>query len=190
MALRNPKAKRKLLAKMIMKPSLVISTLTLVCLVSACSRSAPAGETTNPTPSEKRIASTDVVKATIQPLDLTAGESAETTIRLNIQSGYHVNANPPTFPYLKATELQIPATDGVSVGFIVYPNPLTKTFAFAEQPLAVYEGDTALKVNLKAEKSAKRGARQLTGKLQVQACDDQVCYPPGVINLAIPINVK
>lgn len=173
-----------------MKTSLVISTLILVCLVSGCSRSAPTGQTSNPTISEKRIASTDVVKATVQPIDLTAGESADTKIRLNIQSGYHVNANPPTFPYLKATELEIPATDGVSVGFIVYPNPLTKTFAFADQPLAVYEGETALKVNLKADKSAKRGERQLPAKLQVQACDDQVCYPPGVINLAIPINVK
>ncbi len=92
----------------------------------------------------RRIASVDVVKATPQQVDIPGGGSADTTLNLKIQNGYHVNANPPSYPYLKATELDIPSSSGISVGFISYPTPITKKFSFAEGPLAVYEGETTL----------------------------------------------
>lgn len=177
---------------MAIRTSIFGAAILSFCLlvISSCSRPAPLGQTNNPTIDDRRIASADVVKATPQPLDITAGGSAETSVKLNIQSGYHVNANPPTFPYLKATELQIPAADGVAVGFFVYPDPLLRTFPFADQPLAVYEGETTLRVNFNASKSATKGAREIAAKLQVQACDDQVCYAPGLIDLSIPVNVR
>jgi thioredoxin:protein disulfide reductase len=137
----------------------------------------------------KRIASIDVVKATPQPLEISAGKSGEAIVRLTIQSGYHINANPPTYPYLKATELEIAPADGVAVVSVTYPKPLERTFAFAEKPLAVYEGETELKATLKADKSEK-GERSLSCRLRIQACDDQVCYPPGTMDLAIPVTIK
>lgn len=158
------------------------------CLALSCQRQPT--QTSAEAPAEKRIASTDVVKVEPRPVEITAGGSAEADVRLVIQNGYHVNANPPSEPYLKATEIEMPPSEGVSVGFIVYPDPLTKTFSFSERPLAVYEGETHLKVNLKADSSAKKGERHLSAKLRIQACDDQVCYPPGVMNLTIPVNVR
>jgi DsbC/DsbD-like thiol-disulfide interchange protein len=109
---------------------------------------------------------------------------------MTIQSGYHVNANPPTFPYLKPTALEISPSDGVSVAFVTYPKAVEKKFAFAEGPLAVYEGNTDVKATLKADKAAKKGERSVPALLRIQACDDQVCYPPGTIELAIPVNVN
>jgi thiol:disulfide interchange protein DsbD len=138
----------------------------------------------------KRIASVDVVQATPQPFAVSAGSSGEATVRLTIQSGYHVNANPPTYSYLKATELEIDPGDGISVGQVKYPVALNKKFLFAEKPLAVYEGETGLKVKISADKSAKPGERSLSAKLRIQACDDQVCYPPGTLNLSIPVSIK
>jgi hypothetical protein len=131
-----------------------------------------------------------VVRAQAQPVEIPSGGSGEAIIKMTIQSGYHVNANPPTFPYLKATELEIPAADGVSVGFVTYPKALTKKFPFAEKPLAVYEGETELKVTLKADKSAKPGQRSVSSRLRIQACDEQVCYPPGTLALAVPVTIK
>jgi hypothetical protein len=168
----------------------VLAVILFVCLLGACAKSLTNPETNAPTGSEKRVSSTDVVKVTVQPVELTPGGSAAVSIHLAIQSGYHVNANPPTYPYLKATEVQIPATDGLSVGFIVYPDAVTKTFPFAEQPIAIYEGETTLKVDLKADKTANKGERRLAAKVQVQACDDQVCYAPGMIDLSIPVSIK
>ena len=141
-------------------------------------------------PAPQRITSEGVVKAAAQRVEIPAGGSAEATVRLTIQSGYHVNANPPTFPYLKATALEISPADGVSVAFVTYPKAVNKKFAFAERPLAVYEGDTDLKATLKADKAAKKGERSIPARLRIQACDDQVCYPPGAIDFTIPVNIK
>jgi hypothetical protein len=186
---RKPLDKLKMTVFSLNKTS-TIALLLFVCLAIGCADSTTKSQSSDGVGTEKRIASADVVKVSPEPVVIGAGASADATIRLNIQSGYHVNANPPSFPYLKATELQIPATDGVSVGFIAYPDPLKKRFEFNDEELAVYEGATILKVNLKADKGTKIGRRELPAKLQVQACDDKVCYAPGVINFSIPVDVK
>ena len=163
--------------------------LVLCCLVMACAK-APTNETTNAN-EPPSINSVDVVKANPQEVTIAAGESGEAVVRLRITDGYHVNANPPTFSYLKATELELTPADGIAVEFITYPDPLTKSFSFSpEKPLAVYEGETTLKARLKADKTTKPGTHNLSAKLRVQACDDKVCYAPGAIDLVVPVNIK
>lgn len=178
---------------------MIRSHTTITCLlllfVAACSKPGPnSASQATPTPAAaspaQRITSESVVKVEAQPIEIPAGGSAEAVVRVNVQSGYHINANPPTYPYLKATALEIPSGEGVSVAFITYPKALDKTFPFAEKPLAVYEGTTELKATLKADKAAKPGERSLPAHLRIQACDDQVCYQPGTLELAIPVNVK
>ncbi len=123
------------------------------------------------------------------PVEIPAGGSGEAVLRVTIQNGYHVNANPPTYPYLIATELQIKPGEGIAAGKVIYPPPKTGTFAFAEKPLAVYEGTTEVKATLTADKTAT-GNRSLNAVLRIQACDDQVCYPPGKIDVQIPVTIK
>lgn len=137
-----------------------------------------------------RIASEDVVEATPQEVTLAAGESGDLVVPIKIANGYHVNANPPSFSYLKATALEIPAANGISVEFITYPNPLHRKFSFSEKELAVYEGEAVLKARLKADKTAQTGKHNLSAKLSVQACDDKVCYAPGVVDLKVPVNIR
>jgi hypothetical protein len=170
---------------------LLLSSLLISLLGAACSQPASnfAPESTS-SPAAQKITSESVVKVVAQPVEIQAGGSADANVRLTIQNGYHVNANPPTFPYLKATVLEIPTADGVSVGFITYPKGIEKKFVFAEKPLAVYEGETDLKVMLKADKGAKKGERSVPAHLRIQACDDQVCYPPGTLELTIPVRVN
>ena len=136
------------------------------------------------------VRSVDVVQARPEEATLASGESGEALVRLQITNGYHVNANPPSFPYLKATELEITPADGIAVEFMTYPDPLTKKFSFSDQPLAVYEGETILKARLKADKTAKPGKHNLSAKLRVQACDDKVCYAPGTLDVLVPVNIK
>ncbi len=175
--------------------NLVLSCLLLVFVAAACSKPAAnsAAETSNapvPSPTAQKITSESVVKAAAQRVEIPAGGSGETAVRLTIQSGYHVNANPPSYPYLKATALEIAPADGVSVALITYPKAIEKKFVFAEKPLAVYEGETELKATFKTEKTARKGERTIPARLRIQACDDQVCYPPGTLELAIPVNVN
>jgi DsbC/DsbD-like thiol-disulfide interchange protein len=167
--------------------------LAIFCvLAAACSN--PAGDTNKtgspaaaePTP----VASTNVVKVNPAELTLTKGESGTANVKIQIQNGYHVNANPPSFSYLIPTKLEVTPAGGISAGDITYPDPVTKTFSFADAPLKVYEGETTVKAVLKADASAPTGKHNLSAKMRVQACDDQVCYPPGTIDLTIPVTIK
>ena len=174
---------------------ITITCLLLLFVTAACSKpgqNSGSESATTPTaaPSAQRNKSESVVKIEAHPVEIPAGGSAEAVVRVTVQNGYHINANPPTYPYLKPTALEISPADGVSVGFVSYPNAINKKFAFAEKPLAVYEGETELKTTLKADKSAKAGQRSISARLRIQACDVQVCYPPGALELAIPVNIK
>jgi DsbC/DsbD-like thiol-disulfide interchange protein len=164
----------------------LVPLLLLCVLITACARTA-----TNTTDNEPpRINSVDVVKAMPQETTLAPGESGDALVRLQIQNGYHVNANPPSQSYLKATEIELKPQEGISVEFITYPDPLLRTFSFSETPLKVYEGETNLKIRLAADKTTKPGKHNLSAKLRVQACDEKVCYAPGAMDVTVPVNVK
>jgi DsbC/DsbD-like thiol-disulfide interchange protein len=166
-------------------PALLLISLALI----GCSKAPPTNSTTdsNEPPS---INSVDVVKAQPKEATLAPGESGETLVMVQITNGYHVNANPPSQAYLKPTELELKPADGISVESVTYPQPLVRTFAFSETPLKVYEGDTQLKVKLKADKKVTPGTHNLSAKLRVQACDDKVCYAPGALDVVLPVNIK
>jgi hypothetical protein len=174
----------------------LLISLLLVLACCACTRqdrenNVPATATgTGTAAAERPRNSVDFVKATALPTDIKQNESADAIVRVTVQKGFHINANPATFPYLIATELSVGQAKGTSVSFIVYPDPKTKTFSFADKPLAVYEGTMDLKVRLKADKTSPAGTQNLSAKLRVQACDDQVCYAPGTLDVSIPLNIK
>jgi hypothetical protein len=164
-----------------------VISLLLCLLVVACNKPQPPS---NPEP-KPGVTSTGVVKAMTIATDIARGQSGEATVRLRIVNGYHVNANPASFPYLIPTQLELTPAAGISVDSINYPGGVTKTFSFSpDQPLNVYEGETDLKLRLKADKSAQPGAHNLSAKLRVQACDDQVCYAPGTMDLTLPVNIR
>src|SRR5574338_1181145 len=128
--------------------------LLLLCLLIASCAKTPTTTTESESPPIKSI---DVVKAMPQETTLAPGDSGDAVVRLQIKDGYHVNANPPSQSYLKATEIELKPQEGISVEFITYPDPLIRKFSFSETPLKVYEGETNLKLRLKADKLASRG---------------------------------
>ena len=164
--------------------------LGLLLLSSVLIGCAKAPSVSNNDKEPPSINSVDVVKAQPQEATLAPGESGEMLVKVQITNGYHVNANPPSQPFLKPTELELKPADGISVESVTYPDPLLRTFAFADTPLKVYEGDTQLKVRLKADKKVAPGKHNLSAKLRVQACDEKVCYAPGAIDLVLPVNIK
>ena len=130
------------------------------------------------------------MRAQPSSVEIKAGGSGEAIIKLAITSGYHINANPPSFSYLKATELMVEPSGGITPGKPVYPPSITRKFAFSKDQLAVYEGETEIKLPLSVAADAKKGAQTLRGKLRIQACDEEACYPPTNIETSIPVTVK
>ncbi|MFN2455116.1 MAG: protein-disulfide reductase DsbD domain-containing protein [Pyrinomonadaceae bacterium] len=180
-----------------MKPAIIACCLSLLVLVAAsCAKtdnaptqSAPVASTE--TPATQATPRKEIVRAEAQAIEATAGNPAEATVRVLIAENYHINANPPSLPHLIPTELKIEAEGGISAaGAPVYPSSVTKKFAFAEQPIKVYEGVAIIKLPLRIDASATKGAHQLHGKLRAQPCDNQACYPPRTVETMIPVNVR
>ena len=172
--------------------------LLLLALSAACSRDGktPAGAATNTSSNQDANAAgvktppADIVRAEPAGAEIAAGGEGVASVRLTIADGYHISANPATLSYQIATQITVEPGDGITVGQPVYPPSVTKKFAFEPQPFAVYEGEAIIKVPLRAEASAARGAHALRTKVRVQACDDQACYPPRTINTSLPVTVK
>jgi thioredoxin:protein disulfide reductase len=177
------------------RPNLILIIVPIALALAACSKpgqnSPGASSTGSASPTAiPKTTSESVVKVAVQGAELLVGGFGDAIVRVTVQSGYHINSNPPSFPYLKATEVELTDTDEISLNSVFYPKPLVKKFAFSDTPLNVYEGETQLTVALQASKSAKKGQQSIPAKLRIQACDDQVCYPPGSIDVVIPVLIK
>ena len=143
------------------------------------------------TPTSGQVSSSaEVVKVSADTVQSPPGSSTETVVRLAITSGYHVNANPATYSYLIATEVKAGNTEGINAGTPMYPPATKQKFEFAEEPLAVYEGNIEIKLPLKINSPATAGKRSLPITVRVQACDTEKCFPPATINATSPVEVK
>ena len=117
----------------------------------------------------------------------TTGLTGEANVLLVVDDGYHVNANPATFPYLIATEVTMDKVDGLEFGKPIYPSAEKKKFEFADQPLAVYEGQVKIRVPFTA---TTKGERSVPYHVRIQACDNDKCFPPATIDGATSVEVK
>jgi uncharacterized protein YyaL (SSP411 family) len=115
-----------------------------------------------------------------------AGEKDdEIVVTLQIDDGYHVNANPASFDYLIPTSV---AFAGVSSPRTKYPKPSRFRSAFAPDELAVYEGTVPLVVTVPKGTIATQG--ELKGEVDVQACDAKICLPPSKLPFSVALRGK
>jgi hypothetical protein len=178
------------------RQSVAFVALLLISFTANCKRNGitavPGGWPPSSSPSTSSVSSSlDVVRIKAESVATTVGQHADARVVLTISQGFHINANPATFPYLIATELEVGNGYGmVTAGKPVYPGAQTRRFKFAEEPLAVYEGDVRLIVPLRTTSKVTRGSISLPISVTVQACDEEKCFPPGTLNTMIPIEVK
>jgi hypothetical protein len=130
----------------------------------------------------------EAVQFSVERAEIKAGEASEATIKLKIAPPFHVNANPPSEKNLIPTELEFAAQNGISLEKAIYPPGELKKFAFSEKPLAVYEGEIEIRLLLKTIAAAD-GVQTLNGTLRFQPCDDEVCYRPQTVKIALPVKM-
>jgi len=177
---------------------MLIKSLIIVCLLltvgfAGCGETQPpiaGAPPANASSSPDIKGSANVVKVQAANVTISSGGNAEATVTLSISSGFHVNANPATFSYLIPTQVTAGTTEGLTVSKPVYPAGVKRTFQFSNEPLAVYEGDAQIKLPLRAEANAAKGARSLPLSIIVQACDHEQCFPPATLNATTAIEVK
>ena len=153
--------------------------------------SGTGGRSPASSPTPARISSSvDVVKARAADVSIPAGGNADATVTLSISPGYHVNANPATFSYLIPTAVDPGKAEGIIAGKPIYPVAQKEKFQFADEPLAVYEGDVQIRLPLRVEANAGKGARSLLVDVRIQACDTEKCYAPDTLKTMIVVDVK
>ena len=165
-----------------------VLSLLFLCGCSKPEATAPK-TTTSPSPLFVRFSS-DVVKASAASASLSAGGTVDAVVTLSISTGYHVNANPATYSYLIATEVSANKDESIVPGTPVYPTAVKRKFQFADEPLAVYEGDAQIKLPLRAEANAAKGTHTLPLSIRIQACDEEKCFPPDTLRTQIAVEVK
>ena len=171
----------------------LIFSLLLVLALAGCRHGIHSATGGRPSASSSPAgisSSADVVRVRSADVSIPAGGNADATVTLSISPGYHVNANPATFSYLIPTAVDPGTTEGIIAGKPVYPTAQKKKFQFADEPLAVYEAEVEIRLPLRVEANAGKGARSLPIELTVQACDTEKCYAPDTLKTSITVDVK
>jgi hypothetical protein len=117
------------------------------------------------------------------------GHRVEAAVVMDIPSGFHVNANRPLEKFLNATQLQIEAPKGVSVGPVLYPRAVLRTLKFSKNRVSVYEGRAIMRFNVTVPANFGSGSTDLKAHLRSQSCNDDLCFPPQTREVTLPITV-
>jgi thioredoxin:protein disulfide reductase len=166
------------------KRTIVSGLLALALLAGASARPAYAQGAAAPPPAAS------LIHPHAARVKVAAGGVAEVPIRLEIQSGWHVNANPPAAEEMIPTTVEIAAVPGITAGRVKYPAGERRKLSFADEELLVYDGDaTTVRVPVAVAKGVPPGPHTLTGSLRYQACNDELCLAPVTVPFEVVIEV-
>jgi len=117
-----------------------------------------------------------------------AGDTARVALKVSLPEGLHTQSNKPRDPLLIPTELTIDAPAGVTVDEIVWPPSTDLSQAGQDKPLAVFEREFLIGVQLSL-RTVAAGDVAVPATLRYQACDANLCYPPQSAQVVWPIHV-
>ena len=115
------------------------------------------------------VAATDAVHA---------GSTVRAALVVKLPETYHMQSNKPRNPLLIPTKLQVETPTGVLVTELVYPAAIDLKQEDVELPLAVFEREFAIGINLTIGADVPAGDLVMPMHLRYQACDDSMCYGP------------
>jgi thioredoxin:protein disulfide reductase len=118
-----------------------------------------------------------------------AGSSVRLALEVSLPEGLHTQSNKPRDPTLIPTVLTIDAPPGVVIDEVVFPPSTDLKQAGIDQPLAVFEREFAIGVQVTLPSATPIGTLTLPAHLRYQACDANLCYPPSTADVAWDLHV-
>lgn len=119
-----------------------------------------------------------------EQVSVPAGKPSQVTLHFRVAQGLHINSHTPGDQFLIPTVFSIPGSENVRLATANYPAGSIISLAFdPKTKLSVYTGD----FNIDARIVATPGNHLMQGKLRYQACDNNQCMPPKMID--VPIDV-
>ena len=132
-------------------------------------------------------------KAAVTPIverpAATAGSVVRLALKVSLPEGLHTQSNKPLDPTLIPTALTIDAPAGVTVDEIVYPPAIELKQEGLDEPLAVFEREFAVGVQVTLGPDVAAGDLSLPARLRYQACNDMMCFAPATAEFAWAIRV-
>lgn len=160
-----------------------LRSLAATLLVAALPLAASAAGAADRPPTEKAELTLAASRTAFAP-----GEPARLAALVAIDDGWHLQAHVPTYEYLIPTELRVATPEGWGEARVEYPDPVPYTFAFAEEPLDVYEGKLVLPFEVDVPADAD-GPATISVTLRYQACDDKSCLAPVTARATLDVTV-
>ena len=134
----------------------------------------------------------DVVKISVSTLSkkqITLQRPFDVVVQLEIDDGWHINANPASDDFLIPTTVSVSPNTSVEIISAVYPKGKPFNFSFNDQPVSVYEGVLEIQMQLQLKPDVSReDAFPVNLNLEYQACDDQRCLPPSTDTIQLTLN--
>lgn len=116
-----------------------------------------------------------------------SGDEAFFALVMDIEDGWHLNANNPSLDYLIGVELRVDPGDIGIVSDIQYPESIQYEFDFAGDELKVYEGEAPILLKVMTSGNLPPGEYPLKGELQLQACSDSACLAPATAEVVFTV---
>ncbi len=129
------------------------------------------------------------VSAASSKKDFFISENIRVNVKLDIQGGFHINANKVSDEDLIPTTIDVESGE-LKLGKVSWPSSQKYKFSFSETELDVYEGSVNIGLNLKAGKNLKPGKYDITGTVHYQACNDRACFAPKDAPFSVTITLK
>ncbi|MCZ6681267.1 MAG: thioredoxin family protein [Candidatus Poribacteria bacterium] len=152
-----------------------------------------------PSPSWGQLSSFGVPKKQSKPAEIVTahgvlsvdkvqpGSTFQVAIVMEFAAGWHANAN-PAGEGLIPTEVILPDTPAVTFGEAVYPKGEVLEIASIGKAPVYHEG-AVIGVQAKLSRTAQPYPVTLPFQLRYQACTDEQCLLPKVIDVDIPIEI-
>jgi len=122
------------------------------------------------------------VNATLSPVDSQGRQTL--TLKLTIEKGWHVYANPAGANGPVPTTVQVSANAPLAHVQVEYPPGKAKMQA--GETFRVYEGAVEIRVVVqRGQVNGQLDTSPLAVALRYQACNDQICLPPRTIKLTV-----
>ncbi len=102
----------------------------------------------------------------------------DATLAVHVDADWHLNANPASMRDLIPTSVTFNSDVPIEVISVTYPEGKEVRFAFADQPLSVYEGELVIRARLRIKAKTIPDGTQIHAVITYQACSDEVCLAP------------
>jgi uncharacterized protein len=120
------------------------------------------------------------------------GREFDAVVTINIQKGWHINANPTGLPEMNPTTLAVDPSSEQSARLIdvTYPAGEAKALgSLGTEKVALYEGKVVMSARLRLADGVKPGPIELKLRLNYQACDDRQCHAPAKLEVPLAVTV-